>query len=300
MTECPTDKSDRNVERPNAYAATTKSLAGLTSTGAETQVKDLADSADSSDPSDPSTKHGSLVSEASKLHPIPLLLLALCIFIMENACLLFEAMDALMITKHLLSNYKEAMKRLKHAAKHCFAIAKDQALQGTVKITSWDSKNEEFYIDTGCPPYPSVTYIVIVILYPIQSRYTSVIPGFPRYAMHGDQSRGVFNLRISNASLEDDAEFQCQVSPKGRTAAIRANATLTVLCKCYPSREGGSYAEPAPPSGVACVPHSCRGVYLLIAFKYAMVAVEARLGVVSAQEKFYFHHFRHRSNSYRT
>lgn len=61
--------------------------------------------------------------------------------------------------------------------------------------------------------------------------YASVIPGFPRYAMLGDASRGVYNLRISNASLEDDAEFQCQVGPKGRIAAIRANATLTVLCK---------------------------------------------------------------------
>ncbi|XP_034231474.1 irregular chiasm C-roughest protein-like [Thrips palmi] len=59
--------------------------------------------------------------------------------------------------------------------------------------------------------------------------YASVIPGFPRYAMLGDASRGVYNLRISNASLEDDAEFQCQVGPKGRIAAIRANATLTVL-----------------------------------------------------------------------
>jgi len=61
--------------------------------------------------------------------------------------------------------------------------------------------------------------------------FQSKIPGFPRYTMFGDSRHGVFNLRISNASLDDEAEFQCQVGPSGSSRAIRANASLTVICK---------------------------------------------------------------------
>lgn len=49
--------------------------------------------------------------------------------------------------------------------------------------------------------------------------------------MLGDRSQGIYNLRISNASLEDDAEYQCQVGPAKFNSAIRANAKLTVICK---------------------------------------------------------------------
>lgn len=58
-----------------------------------------------------------------------------------------------------------------------------------------------------------------------------MIPGFPRYSIVGDRRHGIFNLRISNASLEDDADFQCQVGPAKYNKAIRANASLTVICK---------------------------------------------------------------------
>lgn len=61
--------------------------------------------------------------------------------------------------------------------------------------------------------------------------FSAVIPGFPRYSVLGDRSQGVYNLRISNASLEDDAEYQCQVGPAKFNSAIRANAKLTVICK---------------------------------------------------------------------
>ncbi|XP_045457328.1 irregular chiasm C-roughest protein-like [Melitaea cinxia] len=43
--------------------------------------------------------------------------------------------------------------------------------------------------------------------------YSSVIPGYPRYTMFGDRRHGVYNLRIVNVTLEDDAEYQCQVGP---------------------------------------------------------------------------------------
>lgn len=61
--------------------------------------------------------------------------------------------------------------------------------------------------------------------------FSAVIPGFPRYSVLGNRSQGVYNLRISNASLEDDAEYQCQVGPAKFNSAIRANAKLTVICK---------------------------------------------------------------------
>ncbi|XP_064471878.1 nephrin-like isoform X2 [Ornithodoros turicata] len=55
------------------------------------------------------------------------------------------------------------------------------------------------------------------------------IPGYPRYTMIGDPAQGVHNIRIENATLEDDAEYQCQVGPTSDHKAIRADARLTVL-----------------------------------------------------------------------
>ncbi|KAF9803600.1 hypothetical protein SFRURICE_019589 [Spodoptera frugiperda] len=60
--------------------------------------------------------------------------------------------------------------------------------------------------------------------------FSSVIPGYPRYTMFGDRRHGVYNLRIVNSSLEDDAEYQCQVGPAQMHKVIRANASLTVIC----------------------------------------------------------------------
>ncbi|XP_046865422.1 nephrin isoform X1 [Drosophila willistoni] len=59
--------------------------------------------------------------------------------------------------------------------------------------------------------------------------FEAVIPGFPRYSVLGDRKQGVYNLRISNASINDDAEYQCQVGPARLQSAIRANAKLTVI-----------------------------------------------------------------------
>ncbi|XP_050302000.1 nephrin isoform X2 [Anthonomus grandis grandis] len=70
--------------------------------------------------------------------------------------------------------------------------------------------------------------------------FSSVIPGFPRYSVIGDRRNGVYNLRISNASLEDDAEYQCQVGPSKLNKAIRADARLNVI---------------SPPSSVEILDH---------------------------------------------
>ncbi|KFM66179.1 Irregular chiasm C-roughest protein, partial [Stegodyphus mimosarum] len=56
-----------------------------------------------------------------------------------------------------------------------------------------------------------------------------MIPGFPRYMMEGSGEDGVHDLRIENAQLEDDGEYQCQVGPAGENKAIRADVNLTVL-----------------------------------------------------------------------
>lgn len=61
--------------------------------------------------------------------------------------------------------------------------------------------------------------------------FSAVIPGYPRFSVLGDRAQGVYNLKITNASLDDDAEYQCQVGPAKLNSAIRANAKLTVICE---------------------------------------------------------------------
>ena len=49
--------------------------------------------------------------------------------------------------------------------------------------------------------------------------------------MLGTDESGVFNLQITNASLADEAVYECQVGPNGTNKPIRASAKLNVLCK---------------------------------------------------------------------
>lgn len=62
---------------------------------------------------------------------------------------------------------------------------------------------------------------------------TGEIVGHPRLRLIGDQNSGIYNLRITDASLTDDGEYQCQVGPYLRTKPIRANAHLIVICKSH-------------------------------------------------------------------
>ncbi|XP_061513195.1 nephrin isoform X1 [Anopheles gambiae] len=59
--------------------------------------------------------------------------------------------------------------------------------------------------------------------------FTQSIPGYPRYSVLGDSGQGIYNLRIVNVTLEDDAEYQCQVGPYMHHKLIRAKARLTVI-----------------------------------------------------------------------
>ncbi|KAG8196719.1 hypothetical protein JTE90_023227 [Oedothorax gibbosus] len=71
--------------------------------------------------------------------------------------------------------------------------------------------------------------------------FDRMIPGFPRYFMEGSGEDGYHDLRIENAQLEDDGEFQCQVGPAGSSKAIRSDVNLTVLM---------------PPSSISISQHS--------------------------------------------
>ncbi|XP_071534637.1 nephrin-like isoform X2 [Panulirus ornatus] len=55
------------------------------------------------------------------------------------------------------------------------------------------------------------------------------IPGYPRYEMIGDGIGGEHHLRIHNATLTDDADYQCQVGPADGHPPIRGTGHLTVL-----------------------------------------------------------------------
>ncbi|KAG8193661.1 hypothetical protein JTE90_024024 [Oedothorax gibbosus] len=59
--------------------------------------------------------------------------------------------------------------------------------------------------------------------------FDAQIPGFPRYSIIGNSSIGIFDLQILNASLEDEADFECQVGPAVGQDSIQAKAHLSVL-----------------------------------------------------------------------
>ncbi|XP_014473522.1 PREDICTED: nephrin [Dinoponera quadriceps] len=54
------------------------------------------------------------------------------------------------------------------------------------------------------------------------------IVGQPRLRLVGDQKAGIFNLKITDASLTDDGEYECQVGRYLRIKPIRASAHLIV------------------------------------------------------------------------
>lgn len=79
---------------------------------------------------------------------------------------------------------------------HCLKLAKNLSALWAITLIFWQpNANRSFF----SPPPPLLGY-------------DRNIPGFPRYSIFGDEKDGVHNLRIENARLEDDGEFQCQVS----------------------------------------------------------------------------------------
>ena len=61
--------------------------------------------------------------------------------------------------------------------------------------------------------------------------YSRSIPGNPRYKVLGTNEDGEFSLQINDVSLEDDADYECQVGPANFNRPIRHRAHLHVLRK---------------------------------------------------------------------
>ncbi|GIY88416.1 hypothetical protein CEXT_715161 [Caerostris extrusa] len=40
--------------------------------------------------------------------------------------------------------------------------------------------------------------------------FDAAIPGYVRYSMVVDASKGIYNLRLHNVQMDDEAEYQCQ------------------------------------------------------------------------------------------
>ena len=87
--------------------------------------------------------------------------------------------------------------------------------------------------------------------------YDRELPGFDRYSVLGLDSEGTYNLQVTlllllllhllllllllllpqvaNATIGDEAKYECQVGPGRGNPPIRANARLTVTCKHHRS-----------------------------------------------------------------
>ncbi|KYO34600.1 nephrin [Alligator mississippiensis] len=76
------------------------------------------------------------------------------------------------------------------------------------------------------------------------------LPGFPRYSLTGDASKGELHLRIVGARLEDDGRYECQATPgPDGHAWVSRPALLTVLVPPQPPE----FAEQKPDSIVTWV-----------------------------------------------
>ena len=49
----------------------------------------------------------------------------------------------------------------------------------------------------------------------------------------GSDESGEYSLKVSNATLEDDAVYECQVGPATNNRPIRASARLNVMRKYF-------------------------------------------------------------------
>ena len=73
--------------------------------------------------------------------------------------------------------------------------------------------------------------LIIILFFSFFSGYDRSLPGFPRYKVLGSEETGEFSLEVVNATLEDDAIYECQVGPSFNNKPIRASARLNVMCK---------------------------------------------------------------------
>ena len=74
---------------------------------------------------------------------------------------------------------------------------------------------------------------LLIIIFSFFSGYDRKLPGFPRYTVLGSDESGEYSLKVSNATLEDDAVYECQVGPAPSNKPIRASARLNVMRKFF-------------------------------------------------------------------
>ena len=76
------------------------------------------------------------------------------------------------------------------------------------------------------------SYILTLPFLIIFAGYSRNIPGKGgRYKVIGTNESGIWDLEIKNVSLQDDADYECQVGPANYNRPIRHRAHLHVLCK---------------------------------------------------------------------
>ena len=73
--------------------------------------------------------------------------------------------------------------------------------------------------------------IAFCLLWISDTGFDRLIPGYPRYSMTGNAAEGIHNLRIDDARIEDDGDYQCQIGPGMHSKPIKADSRLTVLSK---------------------------------------------------------------------
>jgi hypothetical protein len=62
--------------------------------------------------------------------------------------------------------------------------------------------------------------------------FDRIIPGYNRYLMIVDEQNLIYNLRIHNTQIDDEAEFECQTQIGqlyGNKQPIRASANLHLI-----------------------------------------------------------------------
>nr|QRF78341.1 Kirrel [Phoronopsis harmeri] len=64
----------------------------------------------------------------------------------------------------------------------------------------------------------------------VKDGFAILLANFPRYTMEGDTSAGIYNLKIVNVTIDDDAQFECQLGfADGEQGVSSKQAKLTVL-----------------------------------------------------------------------
>ena len=81
-------------------------------------------------------------------------------------------------------------------------------------LRSTDKRNKIKGGGEGVKKYENVADVIygspLTALQSLHPGYDRSIPGLPRYSIMGSAGGSVFSLQITNVSIADDADFECQ------------------------------------------------------------------------------------------